>query len=227
MEFNPAIADDPVVDSGSPSLMEKESNGAASKSANAAAAAPFRLAYGYICPANPDSKKDKDCAQGEPALEIKKPNRSQAFWFHNRRIHDPILLYGNQVVRLIDELPNAYAAVKNQQQDYLFLLSESKSNKITLEVSAYRDKYYLFLKKYFKGIPGHGHRHSFASGVKPVLDNKAWTWLPSTAVGLDPFKDDPEAILDYVLSIRQRFWTDETWINFFPPATHHSLLFFL
>jgi hypothetical protein len=183
--------------------------------------ARFRLAYGYICPADPDSKKDKASAaapspllplstvpggeereEGEDALAsaaVKKSNRSQAFWFHSRRLQDPILLYGNQVARLIDELPAAYAAVEKKQQDYVFLLSESQFNKITLEVSLYRDKYYLFLKKYFKGTPGHRR-----SNPSAVAADRA-TWLALSAVGFDPVKDDPEAILDFVLSIRQRF----------------------
>jgi len=200
---------------------DKEAKNNSSKSS-----ARFRLAYGYISPADPDSKKDKASPaapspllplsaipggeeQGEEEEEdasasaaVQKSSRSQAFWFHSRRMQDPILLYGNQVARLIDELPTAYAAVENKQQDYVFLLSESKFNKITLEVSLYRDKYYLFLKKYFKGTPGHRRARLSAAAAD---DQERSTWLTLSAVGFDPVKDDPEAILDFVLSIRQRF----------------------
>lgn len=121
--------------------------------------------------------------------------RRRGFYFHNRNLTDAIWLYGNQVTSLVDELPKAYSAYFDRDLAYRFELVKSKGQLVTLEVSLYNERIYLFMKKYFKPrLPASNE-----------ID-EASEWLPTPAViSFDPAKDKPLALLKFALGAhRQR-----------------------
>jgi len=153
----------------------------------------FKLTHGYVEPAELlPARKEND--SGKPA------SRSRAFWFHNRNLTEAILLFGNQVTCLIDELPNAYAAYKKADFSYRRELSKAKHQLITLEVSPFNDRTNLFLKKYFKPkIPKDAAPAGGDQG--PSQADQPPEWIPTAAViTLDPDHDNPQDLLKFVLS---------------------------
>lgn len=151
----------------------------------------FSLANGHVTPAeDADFPARTDQPEGN-----KRGGTGTAFWFYNSRLSNPMLLYGNQTVRLISELPRAYKAFRIRDYSYRFVLVENKHTLITLEVTNYRDKPYLFLKKYFK--PNRSTLHP-SSPLGEVDEN---AWLPTkSSVSFDPDTDHPQALLRFVLT---------------------------
>ncbi len=94
---------------------------------------------------------------------------------------------------LIDELPNAYKAFEASDDSYRFTLVEKDTHLVTLEVSLYKDKTYLFLKRYFKG---NNNRSTYFNST--YNDNE---WRPAKGVvSLDPARDNPHDMLAYALT---------------------------
>lgn len=106
----------------------------------------------------------------------------------------PIILYGNQVMHLANELPNAYKAFHQCDVNYRYVVAESKTLRVVLEVSLYKEKTYLFLKKYFK------FRNLYPPGAHPDgVEEGELSWSPTrSVVSFDPCEDDPGKLLDYV-----------------------------
>ena len=117
-----------------------------------------------------------------------------AFWFINKRCIRPIMLFKNQMFDLVDELPKAYEAYHRGDSNYRFVLAENKDNLTTLEVSLYKDKTYLFMKKYFKA-----RRASQMPSYFQEIDENAWIPTKSFA-SFDPVQDDPQELFDFVLT---------------------------
>jgi hypothetical protein len=162
----------------------------------------YKLTNGYVEPFELPAGGGGSGSAAAPAggegggVEVPTAKRRRAFLFHNRNLTDDILLFGNQVTRLIDELPNAYAAHRNQDYSYRFELAKSKGQLVTLEVTRFNERTYLFLKKYFKPRLGSGPGAEI---------NEASDWIPTPAViSLDTRKDNPQALLKFVLSAHRR-----------------------
>ena len=120
-------------------------------------------------------------------------------------------LYHNQMMRLIEALPEAYEAYKASDGSYFFEVVKKSDKLITLEVSLYEGKPYLFLKRYFNlaqvkqdsvssPIPmqlevegGGGQEGSGEAEKKP-------TWIPTrSVVSLNPNHDHPADLMHFVL----------------------------
>ncbi len=192
----------------------------------------FKLAHGYVVPSaqdgrghHPDPKQappeadgvgaddddhdHQDSADGDAATPMPKavagkhPRSVPAFWFHNRRFASPILLFGNQVLRLIDELPNAYKAYRQGNHSYRYVLAQTKNQLVTLEVTSWNDRTYLFLKKYFKTRRYSAYPSSSQMDSADNDDDKS-PWLPTrSALSLDPDQDNPNELLYFVLTSNQ------------------------
>jgi len=119
---------------------------------------------------------DED-TQHNASAEIKKRKPLPVFDLVNRHMAKPIQLYGNQMLRLIEELPTAYEAFYSADDGYRFELVKTKDQLVTLEVSLYNNKTYLFLKKYFKPED---------------------CWVPTKSMlSFDPDADDSDKMLDF------------------------------
>ena len=149
----------------------------------------FELAYGYIYfskgkSAKPTPLLDDNSFSNPDAAEPSKGGSNPSFRFVGRNCQNAILLFGNQMFKLVRELRNAYKAYQRSDESYQFVVVENKTHRVTLEVSLYQDKTYLFLKRYFQNRDG------------PDPD----TWLPTKGVvSLNPNQDDPAKMLRYVL----------------------------
>jgi hypothetical protein len=176
----------------------------------------FRLAYGYLrllsdpsegpSPANSTASAVDVVHDPDSVSVVPKMSRAPLFTLTNHNLADPIKLFGNQVSRWIAELPNAYQAAKMGNLEYRFVLVENKRNLVTMEISLFKDRHYLFLKRYFKSTNfprwARGPRGSEESSL---TNSEPQDWTPTkSSLCLDPFKDDPEAILDFVLKAIQR-----------------------
>ena len=122
----------------------------------------------------------------------KKGGGGPVFCFINWRFSKPIVLFASQAVRLIKELPQAFEAFAQKNDAYRFVVAEKDDMLVTLEVSVYNDKVYLFLKKYFKTRLEEGQ-------PKELLKNQPW--LPTkSVVSFIPTQDDPDDLFNFVLS---------------------------
>lgn len=101
----------------------------------------------------------------------------------------PIQLYRNEVMKLTRELPKAYLAFKKGDTSFCIDIVVSKSQRITLEVCSYNDKYYLFLKK------------SFKPADKVNDPNQDWIYTRSN-VSFIPDEDDVNQLLRFVLNCK-------------------------
>ena len=147
-------------------------------------------------PESSSTKENKEDGSQDSHKEDESPAKqsSAAFWFITRRSSKPIMLFKTQMFDLVDELPKAYEAYLRGDANYRFVLSENKENLTTLEVSLYKDKTYLFMKKYFKARRANHLPSSFQD-----VDENAWIPTRSYA-SFDPVKDDPNELFDFVLT---------------------------
>lgn len=155
----------------------------------------FKLTHGYVMLAHasdfPSRSDDPKASSGGS------PSISKAFWFYNARGALPILLYSNQTLRLIDELPKAYQALAQGDLAFCFKIAENKTLLLTLEVNSWNDKTTLQLKKYFKTSSPSNH-----PAFQEVDEN---AWIPTkSSVILDPELDSPQALLHFVLTCCRR-----------------------
>ena len=109
------------------------------------------------------------------------------FSFFNHNMATPLRLYCKQMHTLVQNLPEAYYALDKGDTSYCLVVSLNKGQRITLEVSAYNDKHYLFLKKCFK--------------PKDKADDPEQDWIHTrSSLLFDPEKDDPMDLHKFVLS---------------------------
>jgi hypothetical protein len=129
------------------------------------------------------------------------------FYLHSNKLADkPILLFPGGMVKLVQALPKAYEiydeqalirakvaesdgaeAVVDDEVIYSVNIATSKVLQINLEISVYKGKLYIFLKK-----------SSWA-------EEEGGIWRPCRGnVLLDRYQDDPEALLQFALSAHQK-----------------------
>jgi hypothetical protein len=122
------------------------------------------------------------------------------FYLHNNKLADkPILLFPGGMVKLVRALPKAYEIYDEQvlirakaaeaggakvadQVIYSVNIATTKVLQINLEISVYKEKLYIFLKK-----------SSWAE------EEGIWRPCRGTLL-LDRYQDDPEALLSFALS---------------------------
>ena len=112
-------------------------------------------------------------------------------------------LYPNQITRLIHELPNAYQAQRAGLY-YKFEVAKNTQHLVVLETSHFNGKVYLFLKKYFNPKAKKQHEENESAPAAPTTEfqgNEGEKWYPTrSVVTLDPARDDPEDLLEFVLT---------------------------
>jgi len=142
----------------------------------------------------PDDQSPLDRDDEEaPIAEFTKTGIESTFRIIARRCNQPIVLFGDQMMRLIDELPNAYKAYEISDDSYKHVLVKNEKNIVTLEINFWQDKKYLYLKRYFKSSDD--YRSGFFSAP---LDKDGWVAAKGW-VSFDPDHDLPIDILKYVL----------------------------
>lgn len=187
------------VDKGSPPASQvglEEGGQEMKKSTKARKKTSLSLTYGMIRfkwiapkvtqptqPTGSDEENNQEGGIGDADnVEVKKQKRLPVFDLVNRHMAKPIQLYGNQMLRLIEELPTAYEAFYSADDGYRFELVKAKDQLVTLEVSLYNNKTYLFLKKYFKP-----EDHPYGN-----------QWVPTRSMlSFNPDSDDPDKLLDF------------------------------
>jgi len=98
----------------------------------------------------------------------------------------PVQLYRSQMVKLTQLLPRAYEAFAQGDTSFCTEVAVNKSQRITLEVSNYNEKNYLFLKKSFK--------------PPEKMDDPAQEWIHTKSnISFNPDKDDASQLLKFVL----------------------------
>ena len=189
----------------------------------------FKLSYGHVHYEPSSSKSGSAVAAAAPeevleevAVEALAPaaaanpakgksGRLPPFNISGKNGAPAIGLYHNQMMRLIEALPEAYEAYKASDGSYFFEVVKKSDKLITLEVSLYEGKPYLFLKRYFNlaqvkqdsvssPIPmqlevegGGGQEGSGEAEKKP-------TWIPTrSVVSLNPNHDHPADLMHFVL----------------------------
>ena len=109
------------------------------------------------------------------------------FSFSNHNMATPLRLYCKQMHTLVQHLQEAYYALNKGDTSYCLVIGINKVQRITLQVSAYNDKYYLFLKKCFK--------------PQDKADDPKQDWIHTrSSILFDPEKDDPIELLKFTLS---------------------------
>ena len=189
----------------------------------------FKLSYGHVHYEPSSSKSGSAVAAAAPeevleevAVEALAPaaaanpakgksGRLPPFNISGKNGAPAIGLYHNQMMRLIEALPEAYEAYKASDGTYRYEVVKNSDKLITLEVSLYEGKPYLFLKRYFNlaqvkqdsvssPIPmqlevegGGGQAGSGEAEKKP-------TWIPTrSVVSLNPNHDHPADLMHFVL----------------------------
>lgn len=165
----------------------------------------FRLHKGYIRfkPGAPYEERRLywQRIQYNPLLKekLKKP-ASDCWMFYNKRfLSKGMALYGSQVDKLMEVLPEAYHAYQLLgDTSYREIISETKTQLLVLEINPVTVKngpnsidvssqLVLSLKKYYK--------------PEDKAEDEDQDWLPtSNSVPFDPELDDPDALLEYILT---------------------------
>jgi hypothetical protein len=168
----------------------------------------FRLNKGYIRfkPGAPYEERRLywQRIQCNPLLKekLKKP-ASDCWMFYNRKfLSKGMSLYGSQVNKLMEVLPEAYHAYQLLgDTSYREIISENKTQLLVLEINPVAvnntnddpnsihvsSQLVLALKKYYK--------------PEDKADDEDQDWLPtSNSVPFDPELDDPDALLNYILT---------------------------
>ena len=160
---------------------------------------PIAVSAAKTTEPQPEGSFSPEDVEEEPAKEenggaAAKQRTSAAFWFINRRCTRPIMLFGNQMFDLADELPNAYEAYQRGDTNYRFVLSENKDNLTTLEVFSYNGRLHLSMKKYFKARLG-------SQMANPFQTTDENGWIPTRSyASFDPARDDPQDLIDFVVT---------------------------
>lgn len=147
---------------------------------------PTQEAEGGETPEDPATKAGGGSSDGGLVFRVYKAKKCR-----------PIVLYESQMAKLISQLPQAYQAYRRSDTSFVCDVVRGQKQRVALEVSVYQGKTYLFLKKYFKPMYSDG-----AEGYEASLS----PWLPTrSVVGLDPDKDDPNAMLAFMTSFYPKY----------------------
>jgi len=120
------------------------------------------------------------------SLSEEKKEIPQHFLLFNLSGARPIQLYPKQMLEFLRQLPKAHAAVREGDTSYKVDIAKSRTQLIFLEVSEYKDKMYLFLKKMFK--------------PEELADDPDQCWLYTRSnVSFDPKMDQPTHLLKFIL----------------------------
>ena len=189
----------------------------------------FKLSYGHVHYEPSSSKSGSAVAAAAPeevleevAVEALAPaaaanpakgksGRLPPFNISGKNGAPAIGLYHNQMMRLIEALPEAYEAYKASDGSYFFEVVKKSDKLITLEVSLYEGKPYLFLKRYFN--LAQVKQDSVSSPIPMQLEveggggqggsgeaEKKPTWIPTrSVVSLNPNHDHPADLMHFVL----------------------------
>lgn len=156
-----------------------------------------KLAYGYVRYKPGATYAERQLywqrIKFNPHLKDKLPRPPSDCWlFHNKNLlGKAVQLYASQVGKLVELLPEAYAALLGGDTTYFEVLSETKTLRLTLEVRYHKikeqDILQLTLKKYYK--------------PEDKADDEQQDWLPTSShVRFDPDLDDPDDLLEYTLA---------------------------
>ena len=189
----------------------------------------FKLSYGHVHYEPSSSKSGSAVAAAAPeevleevAVEALAPaaaanpakgksGRLPPFNISGKNGAPAIGLYHNQMMRLIEALPEAYEAYKASDGSYFFEVVKKSDKLITLDVSLYEGKPYLFLKRYFN--LAQVKQDSVSSPIPMQLEveggggqggsgeaEKKPTWIPTrSVVSLNPNHDHPAELMHFVL----------------------------
>ena len=189
----------------------------------------FKLSYGHVHYEPSSSKSGSAVAAAAPeevleevAVEALAPaaaanpakgksGRLPPFNISGKNGAPAIGLYHNQMMRLIEALPEAYEAYKASDGTYRYEVVKNSDKLITLEVSLYEGKPYLFLKRYFN--LAQVKQDSVSSPIPMQLEveggggqggsgeaEKKPTWIPTrSVVSLNPNHDHPADLMHFVL----------------------------
>ena len=125
--------------------------------------------------------------KGDMSEEGKRERDIGYFSFFNHNMANPLRLYSKQMHTLVQHLQEAYYALDKGDTSYCLVVAINKNQCITLEVSDYNDKQYLFLKKCFK--------------PQDKADDPMQDWIHTrSSILFDPEKDDPIELLKFTLS---------------------------
>lgn len=112
-------------------------------------------------------------------------------FFNDYDLGKSVQLYGSQAVKLFKLLPDAYEAFSNGEP-YYRVIDENKTQLLTLEISTYKDRTNISLKKLFK--------------PEDKADDPNQDWLPTgNQISFDPNEDDPDDMLDFVLMCYEKW----------------------
>ena len=138
------------------------------------------------------------------------------FYLHNNKLADkPILLFPGGMVKLVQALPKAYEiydeqalirakvaesdeapAVVDDEVIYSVNIATTKVLQINLEISVYKGKLYIFLKK-----------SSWA-------EEEGGIWRPYHGnVLLDRYQDNPKALLQFALSAHHKEYKNPVFVH--------------
>ena len=125
--------------------------------------------------------------QSDPVVseEGKKTQNASVFLLFNNRMARPIQLYSKQMLQLVQRLPEAYLAMQEGNMPYSVVIAINKGQRITLDISDYNEKYYVFLNKCFKPPD------------KTEDPEQDWLYTKS-GVLFDPDQDDAMKLMDFV-----------------------------
>jgi hypothetical protein len=152
----------------------------------------FRMAKGYVRRKPGSTPEERklfwEKVKFNPQLKDDPSKRpvSESWCFFNKQLKS-IQLYAGQISALVDLLPSGYEAALKGDVNFFEVIAEGKTNRLTLEVFYYKEELILAMKKYY--IP------------ENKVDDDTQEWLPTSAhFPFDPEKDDPIALLEYVLN---------------------------
>jgi len=112
-------------------------------------------------------------------------------FFNDMLMGHGIQLYGSQATRLFKNLPHAYKAFLQGDTSYYYVVDETKTQKVTLEVHTYKDKTYVSMKKLFK--------------PEDKADDPNQDWIATGHfISFDAIEDDPDDMLDFVLMCNEK-----------------------
>ena len=116
----------------------------------------------------------------------KRPVSDSWLFYNDKLMGKPMQLYASQIMELVKLLPTAFEAAKNNDTSYFEVITEGKTNRLTLEIYFYKDTLNLSVKKYF--IP------------EDKVDDDHQEWLPTSSYfSFNHEKDEPTDLLEYVL----------------------------
>jgi len=153
----------------------------------------YRMAKGYVRYKPGATYEERRLywqrVQWNPKLkdETKRPASDCWLFFNKNLMGKAMHLFASQAIKLAELLPQGFDALQQQDTSFCATVSESKTQRLTLEVHTYKDNLQLSLRKYYK--------------PEDKADDEEQDWIiTGSHMTFDPELDDPEALLDYVLA---------------------------